>query len=69
MMEEYDSIMRNDVWEVVSRPVGKSVVTSRWIYKIKHVADGSVEKFKARFLLEDSLRWRELTMTRHLHQL
>jgi hypothetical protein len=27
MLEEYDSIMRNDVWEVVLRPVGKSVVT------------------------------------------
>eukprot|EP00253_Pinus_taeda_P034944 PITA_34944 len=50
MTEEYASIMKNDVWEVVSRPDGKSVVTSRWLYKIKHVANGSVEKFKARFV-------------------
>jgi hypothetical protein len=35
---------------VVPRPQGKSIVTSKWIYKIKHVADGSVEKFKARFV-------------------
>jgi hypothetical protein len=34
----------------VSRPEGKSVVTSRWIYKIKHAADGSVEKYKASFM-------------------
>jgi hypothetical protein len=27
---------------------GKLVVTSKWIYKIKHAADGSVEKFKTR---------------------
>jgi hypothetical protein len=26
------------------------VVSSKWIYKIKHAVDGSVEKFKARFL-------------------
>ena len=39
--------MKNDVWEVVSRPEGKSKVTSRWLYKIKHDADGSIEKFKA----------------------
>ena len=26
------------------------LVTSKWIYKIKHVADGSVEKYKARFV-------------------
>ena len=26
------------------------MVTSKWIYKIKHAADGSVEKYKARFV-------------------
>ena len=50
MVEEYKSIMKNDVWKVVPRPKGKSVVTSRWLYKIKHVADGSVEKYRARFV-------------------
>jgi hypothetical protein len=28
----------------------KSMVTSRWLFKIKHVAYGSIEKFKARFV-------------------
>ena len=50
MMEGYQSIMKNDVWEIVQRPKGKSVVTSKWTIKIKHVADGSVEKYKARFV-------------------
>ena len=50
MMEEYHSIMKNDVWEIVSRPEGKSLVTSRWLYKLKHAADGSVEMYKARFV-------------------
>lgn len=50
MAEEYESIMKNDVWEVVLRPEGKSFATSKWIYKIKHGADGSVEKYKARFV-------------------
>ena len=50
MVEEYDSIMRNEVWEVVPRPEGKSVVTSRWIYKVKYAADGSIEKNKDRFV-------------------
>jgi hypothetical protein len=35
---------------VVPRPVGKSVVTSRWFYKTKIVVDGSVEKHKAHFV-------------------
>ena len=50
MVEEYQSIMKNDVWEIVPRLKGKSVVTSRWLYKIKHGADRSVEKYKARFV-------------------
>jgi hypothetical protein len=50
MMEEYRSIMKNDVWEVVPRLEGKSVLTSRWIYKIKHAVDGIVKKYKARFM-------------------
>ena len=50
MIEEYRSIMKNDVWDVVQRLEGKSVVTSKWIYKIKHVVDGSIEKYKARFM-------------------
>jgi hypothetical protein len=50
MMEEYQSIMKNDVWEVVLRPEGKSVVTSKWMYKIKHAIDDNIEKYKARFV-------------------
>ena len=50
MIEEYQLIMKNDVYEVVSRLEKKSVMTSKWIYKIKHVADGSIEKHKARFV-------------------
>jgi hypothetical protein len=42
--------LKNDVWDIVPRPEPKPVVTSKWIYKIKHVADGSVEKYKAIFV-------------------
>jgi hypothetical protein len=50
MNEEYQSILKNDVWDVFPRPEGKSVVTSKWIYKIKHVVDGSIEQYKERFV-------------------
>ena len=50
MMEEYKSIMKNDVWEIVPRPDGKSLVTSKWIFKIKHASDASIEKYRARFV-------------------
>ena len=50
MIKEYQSIMKNDVWDVVPRLGGKSIVTLKWIYKIKHAANSSIEKYKARFV-------------------
>jgi hypothetical protein len=50
MVEEHTSIMRNDVWDIVPRPKGKSVVSFMWVYNIKHAADGSIKKFKVRFV-------------------
>jgi hypothetical protein len=50
MAKEYQSIMKNDVWDIIMRLEGKSVVTSKWIYKIKHAVDGSVEKYKVIFV-------------------
>ena len=34
MVEKYDSIVRNSVWEVVPRLVGKSVVGCRRVYRV-----------------------------------
>jgi hypothetical protein len=42
--------LKNDAWDIVLRLEGKSVMTSKWICKIKNAADGSVEKYKARFV-------------------
>jgi hypothetical protein len=50
MLEEYGSIIKNNVWDIVLRPKDKSMVSSKWIYKIKHPPDGSVEKFKEIFV-------------------
>lgn len=40
--------MKNGLWEIISRLEDKYVVTSKWIYKIKHAADGSIDKYKVR---------------------
>lgn len=50
MDEEYQSIIKNDMWDIVPRPKGKYVVSSKWLFKIKHNVDGSIEKYKARFV-------------------
>jgi hypothetical protein len=38
------------VWNIVPRTEGKFTMTSKWIYKIKHTVDGSIEKKKERFV-------------------
>eukprot|EP00253_Pinus_taeda_P004067 PITA_04067 len=50
MVEEYESIVSNIVWEVVPRLAGKLVVGLRWIFKVKHASYKSIEKCKAIFV-------------------
>jgi hypothetical protein len=50
MTKECHSIIKNEVWEVLPKPNNKDVVSSKWIYKIKHVVDKSIEKHKVIFL-------------------
>jgi hypothetical protein len=42
--------LKNGVWEIVPRLVAKSIIYSRWLYKVTHAVDGSIEKYKARFV-------------------
>jgi hypothetical protein len=50
MVEEYQSIVKNDVWDVILRLKEKTIVSSKWIYKTKHSTDGIIKKYKARFV-------------------
>ena len=50
MVKEYQSIIKNDVWEIVPRPKYKSVVSLRWIFETKHSSYGSIEKYKEIFV-------------------
>lgn len=50
MNEEMQSLQKNSTWEVVDLPEGKKPVRCRWVYTIKHKADGSIERFKARLV-------------------
>ena len=64
MIEEYQSIIKNDVWEMVPRPKNKDVISSKWLYKIKHASDGSIKKYKAKFELVAFLKTKALIMKR-----
>ena len=50
MLEEYNAHLTNGTWTIVKLPPGRMVVASKWVYRIKHNADGSIEQFKARLV-------------------
>ncbi len=49
-MSEYHSLMKNKTWSLVPLPQGRTPVGSRWVFKLKRKADGSIDKFKARLV-------------------
>lgn len=50
MQNEYDSLIKNGVWELVDRPHNHNVIKCRWVYKVKQDTKGNFDKFKARLV-------------------
>jgi hypothetical protein len=50
MKEEYESIIKNDTWELTELPKNKVPIGSKWLYKPKFKVDGSIDKYKARLV-------------------
>jgi hypothetical protein len=47
---EYRSLIETGTWELVELPPGRQTVSSKWIFKVKYNADGSVARLKARLV-------------------
>jgi hypothetical protein len=50
MQEEMASIHKNHTWDLVELPSGKSVVSDKWVYTIKCLAEGTPQRYKARLV-------------------
>ena len=54
MEKELTDLMKHETWETVDRldvPRGRKVTKSRWCYTIKLNRDGTIERFKSRFVV------------------
>ena len=49
-LEELNAQLKNGTWSLEKLPPGKKAIGSRWVFRIKRNADGTVERFKARIV-------------------
>jgi hypothetical protein len=48
--EEYESIIRNETFDLVPPVPGRKAIKARWVFRLKTFADGTPERFKARWV-------------------
>jgi hypothetical protein len=44
--------MRNKTWRLVPPQANKNLIDCKWVYKVKHKADGSIDRYKARLVVK-----------------
>lgn len=49
-MEEMRALEKNKTWEFTSLPNNVEPVGCKWVFTIKHKADGTIDRFKARLV-------------------
>lgn len=49
---EFSALEANNTWYLVKLPPGKKPISCKWVFKIKHHVDGSVERYKARLVVK-----------------
>ncbi|GJV49702.1 zinc finger, CCHC-type containing protein [Tanacetum coccineum] len=52
IQSEIDSIMHNNTWELTDLPSGCKALGCKWILKRKMKVDGSIDKYKARLVIQ-----------------
>ena len=60
---EYNSLIENKTWRLVELPPARKAVGCKWVFKLKHSCDGTVERFKARLVAKGYIqKYMVLTM-------
>jgi hypothetical protein len=50
MQSEIDAVEKNCTWELADLPRGHSVITLKWVFKLKRDESGAIVKHKARLV-------------------
>jgi hypothetical protein len=47
MQEEFSMLQKNRTWTLVKPQPGRNMIDCKWVFKLKHHTDGSIERHKA----------------------
>ena len=50
MEREYNSLIKNNTWELVTLPPDRKQIKCKWVFKVKYTSTGEVDRFKARLV-------------------
>jgi hypothetical protein len=50
MGDEYQALLQNNTWSLVSRPSDANIVSGKWVFRHKHNSDGTLARYKARWV-------------------
>jgi len=47
---EIVALHKNHTWDLVDYPAAVNIIGCKWVYKLKHKPDGSIDRYKARLV-------------------
>ena len=50
MNTKFDALLKNQTWTLVPSTQAHNLVGCKWVFRVKHRADGSIERYKARLV-------------------
>ena len=53
MDKEIEALKVNNTWTLTQLPAGKSPIGSKWVYKIKYLPDGTIDRYKSRLVAKE----------------
>jgi hypothetical protein len=52
MDNELNALEVNDTWELTTLQEGTKAISFKWVFKIKYLSTGAVDKYKARLVIK-----------------
>lgn len=53
MRDEIISMTKNYFWELIEIPPRRKIIGNKWVLKVKHRADISIEEYKSRLVSKE----------------